>query len=132
MKRSLKAGGGMNPKKLNQVTGKWGERLGEDYIKKCGYEIVERNVRSPFGEIDLIAEDQGTLVFIEIKTRLNDSFGFAEEAVDERKKNQLVRLASWYLTRFPKANPRIRFDVLAVQKEGPHCNIRLIQNALDL
>ncbi len=122
----------MNIKLSNQTTGKLGEQIGEDYLKKQGYKIIERNARSPFGEIDLIALHHGALVFVEIKTRRDYTFGYPEEAVDERKKNQLVRLASWYLARHPKLEPSVRFDVLAIQMEGEKPNIRLIENAFEL
>ena len=122
----------MSTKQWNQSTGKLGEQIGESYLKKWGYQIVERNVRSPFGEIDLVALHQGTLVFVEIKTRRDRTFGAPEEAVDERKKNQLIRLASWYLAQHPKAEPSIRFDVLAIQMEGSEPSFRLIENAFEL
>ena len=121
----------MRSKALNQTTGKLGEQLGEVYLKKHGYHILERNVRSPFGEIDLVANHQGILVFIEIKTRRNRDFGFAEEAVDRHKKNQLVRLAAWYLMRYPK-QPPARFDVLAIYVGQAEPEIHLIQDAFSL
>ena len=122
----------MSPKKSNQITGKLGEQLGEDYLKVRGYRILERNLRYPFGEIDLIADHQGTLVFVEIKTRRDTVFGFPEEAVDERKKNRLIRLASWYLAQHPKLHPAVRFDVLAIQIKKNDSEVRLIQNAFEL
>lgn len=122
----------MSSKRLNQATGKLGERLGEDYLKKHGYQIIDRNVRSPFGEIDLIARQGDALVFIEIKTRRDDTFGLPEEAVDHHKMNQIIRLAGWYLAQYPKSNPPVRFDVLAVQMEGNHPLMHLIQNAFEV
>lgn len=122
----------MNPKGLNRITGRFGEHVGEDYLKTRGYEILEKNVRSPFGEIDLIANHRGTLVFVEIKTRRNMTFGFPEEAVNEHKKHQLIRLASWYLTQHPRSNPSVRFDVLAIQVKNGEPLVRLIQNAFEL
>ena len=122
----------MSSKSLNRTTGKLGEKIGEDYLKEQGYQILERNVRSPFGEIDLVASDRGTLVFVEIKTRRDVTFGFPEEAVGRRKRNQLVRLASWYLARHPKLRPSVRFDVLAIQIDGGERNIRLVRDAFEL
>lgn len=121
----------MSAKQWNQTTGKFGERIGEDYLKKQGYQILERNVRSPFGEIDLVAFHQSTLVFVEIKTRRDQTFGYPEEAVGEHKKTQLVRLASWYLARHPKLRSAVRFDVLAIQMEGARPVIRLIEDAFE-
>ncbi|MBI4358493.1 MAG: YraN family protein [Candidatus Omnitrophica bacterium] len=122
----------MTPKSLNRTTGKLGEQIGEGYLREQGYQILERNVRSPFGEIDLVADDGGTLAFVEIKTRRDSTFGLPEEAVNKRKRKQLVRLASWYLARHPKLCPSVRFDVLAVQIEGEARNVRLIRDAFDL
>ncbi len=121
----------MSEKKWNRLKGKLGEDLGESYLKNQGYRILERNVQSPFGEIDLIAVHQGSLVFVEVKSRRDASFGFPEEAINARKKTRLARLASWYLSRYPKF-PQVRFDVLAIQAEGKDSGIRLIQNAFEI
>ena len=122
----------MKPKELNIITGKEGERIGEGYLRAHGYQVLERNVRSPFGEIDLIAKHQEILVFVEIKTRRDTTFGLPEESVDRRKKDRLIRLASWYLAQHPKSNPQVRFDILAIQLGAKIPNIRLIQDAFDL
>ena len=122
----------MTSKEFNRAKGAQGERVGEDYLKKQGYEILERNVHSPFGEIDLVANHRGALVFIEVKTRRDNTFGSPEEAVDRRKNERLTRLASWYLAQHPGAQPSVRFDVLAIQREGRDHGIRLIQNAFEL
>lgn len=121
----------MSEKKWNRLKGKLEEDFGERYLKQRGYKILERNFQSPFGEIDLIALHQGSLVFVEVKSRRDASFGFPEEAIHGRKKAQLIRLASWYLTRYPKF-PQVRFDVLAIQKEGAESGVRLIQNAFEI
>ena len=121
----------MSSKSLNRATGKLGESIGETYLKKQGYRVLERNVRSPFGEIDLIAQHKGTLVFIEIKTRRSSEFGFPEEAVTTGKKRRLIQLARWYLARYQKTEPAVRFDVLAIELKGEKPLIRLIQNAIE-
>ena len=123
----------MSSKSSNQSTGKAGEQIGECFLKKQGYEIIARNVRSPFGEIDLVAKHRKTLVFIEVKTRRSSDFGLPEESITERKKTRLGRLASWYLTNhFEDQNFPVRFDVLAVQLQGAQPDIRLIPNAFEL
>ncbi len=121
----------MSEKQLNHLKGRAGEIEGEIYLKNHGYQILERNVRSPFGEIDLIALHQGTLVFIEVKSRRDNSFGFPEEAVNRQKQARLAKLASWHLRRYSKI-PQVRFDVLAIQAEGGESGIRLIQNAFEI
>jgi putative endonuclease len=122
----------MKPKSSNQVTGKTGERMAEDFLKKQGYFILERNVRSPFGEIDLVAKHQKTLVFVEVKTRRSTDFGFPEESLTAHKKHRLGRLASWYLMNRSYPDCPVRFDVLAIQLEGGQAEIRVIQNAFEL
>ena len=122
----------MNPKSSNRSTGRAGERIGEDFLKKQGYEILARNVRSPFGEIDLVAKHKKTLVFVEVKTRRSSDFGLPEESVTERKKARLGRLASWYLAHYPGSDLPVRFDVLAIQLQGAQPDIRLIPNAFEL
>lgn len=122
----------MSAKSLNQTTGKLGEKIGEEYLKKQGYRILERNVRSPFGEIDLVARHKRTLVFVEIKTRRSSDFGFPEEAVTAEKRSRLVQLARWYLARYQKTELPVRFDVLAIQFEGEKHSVRLIQNAIEV
>lgn len=121
----------MNPKSLNQLTGKAGEQIAEEFLKKQGYAVLERNVRSPFGEIDFVAKHRKTLVFVEVKTRRSTDYGLPEESVTERKKNRLGRLASWYLTRHSETDFPVRFDVLAIQLSGAKPDIRLIQNAFE-
>ncbi|MBI4373100.1 MAG: YraN family protein [Candidatus Omnitrophica bacterium] len=122
----------IEPKESNQTTGRQGERIGEDYLKARGYQILERNVRSPLGEIDLVARHQDILVFVEIKTRRANTFGLPEESVDRRKRSRLIRLASWYLAQHPKSNPQVRFDILAIELNRANHRIRLIQDAFDL
>lgn len=117
----------------NQTTGKFGEKLGEEYLIQQGYRILERNLRSPFGEIDLVAEHKGSLVFIEIKTRRDESFGFPEESVTRTKQKKLIQLANWYLARhFKNGSSPVRFDVLAIQIQNEKHLIRLIQNAIEV
>ena len=117
-------------KKSNYTKGKVGEQIAEDHLTKLGYQILERNTRSPFGEIDLIAKHEGYLVFIEVKSRQDSAFGFPEESVNQFKKQKLYKLASWYLTRFQKT-PKTRFDVLAIENAENNPNFRLIQNAIE-
>ena len=122
----------MEPFATNQTTGEAGEQLGEHFLLSRGYRILGRNVRTPFGEIDRVALDRGTLVFVEIKTRRSKAFGFPEEAVTRAKRRRLARLASWYgAMQGARANQPVRFDVLAIQFRAQGPSIRLIQNAFE-
>ena len=114
------------------MTGKIGEKIGADFLIGKGYRILNSNVETPFGEIDLVAEDRGTLVFIEVKTRRSSRFGAPEEAVGPVKQARLSRLASWYLTHQLKKDRPARFDVLAVDLSGEKTVFRLIQNAFEV
>ncbi|OGX03260.1 MAG: YraN family protein [Omnitrophica bacterium RIFCSPLOWO2_12_FULL_50_11] len=118
----------MRGKQYSRSVGTEGERLGEAYLTHQGYRILDRNVRSPFGEIDLVAAQGDVLVFVEIKTRSNLAFGFPEEAVNYSKRQKLERLASWYLARHRKRNQAVRFDVLSILLQGTKSEIRLIQD----
>jgi putative endonuclease len=122
----------MKAEASNRSKGQEAERLGEVYLKKRGYTIIGRNIRSSFGEIDLVARDKNVVVFIEVKSRRNLAFGFPEEAVNHEKRRRLIRLASWYLAKKRLSESRVRFDVLAMRLgDGDAADIRLIQNAFE-
>lgn len=93
--------------------GSEGEDLAVRFLQKKGYRIVARNYRTPVGEIDIIARDGDTIVFIEVKTRTDISFGYPFEAVNKRKRQKLKNLALLYLKRQGKESP-VRFDVLSI------------------
>ena len=91
-----------------------GERAAEKFLRRCGYKIVGRGSRLPGGELDLVAVDNRTVVFVEVKTRSSQQFGHPEEAVDENKQRRLTRAALAYLKRHGLLEYRSRFDVVAV------------------
>lgn len=99
---------------MKRLLGSKGEELALKYLKRKGFRILHRNFRTPLGEIDIIAEDRQTLVFIEVKTRSDDSFGLPFEAVDSRKKERMKRIALLYLKNLGKERP-VRFDVISVE-----------------
>ena len=101
-----------------QYIGRWGETVAAYYLESRGYQVLERNVRTPHGEIDLIARQEkiGGLVFVEVKTRTNDAFGLPEEAVDTKKLDHLFLAAEAYLSTHPEqAALPWRIDVIAIQ-----------------
>lgn len=107
-----------------------GESLAWGYLKKQGYEILEKNFRTKLGEIDVIASKRRTLVFIEVKTRRNHNFGLPEEAIDWKKRRKMVRIAELYLQSKRWENKEARFDILSITwngKEEPAFN--LLENA---
>jgi putative endonuclease len=113
------------------VTGKKGENIAADYLKKNGYRILETNFRCPLGEIDIIARDKEDLIFLEVKTRRSADLGYPEEAVDSRKQKKISRLAEYYLQTNKLTNTPARFDVVAITMSGSSTEVRLIKNAFD-
>ncbi len=103
-----------------------GEALAWNFLKKSGYSIVEKNYRTRFGEMDVIAEKEGSLIFIEIKTRRNHHFGLPAEAVDWRKRRKMIQVAESYLQQKKMENREARFDILSITWDGttePHFEI---------
>ncbi len=91
-----------------------GEEIALEYFRRKGYRIVERGFRLFRGEIDIIARDGETLVFIEVKTRATTEFGLPEEAVTLAKQGQIRKIARGYLVARDLGEPDCRFDVLAI------------------
>jgi putative endonuclease len=110
--------------------GKAGEEAAVRYLQGKRYKIVERRVRLLRGEIDIIAYDQETLVFAEVKTRTSCAFGFPEESVTPAKQQQLRKIAQTYLSRHRLESAPCRFDVLSVTiSDDQQVQIRHLKNA---
>ncbi|MCX7725191.1 MAG: YraN family protein [Thermodesulfovibrio sp.] len=100
--------------------GKEGEKLAIDYLLSKGYKILERNFRTVFGEIDIIAKHKDFIVIIEVKTRISKRFGKPELSVNYKKQQKLKKLALYYLSKKKEEHP-VRFDVIAINgKEIEH------------
>jgi putative endonuclease len=112
--------------------GKVGEDIAVIHLKKKGYKIVERNYRCPYGEIDIIANDKGSLVFIEVKSRKTDAFGNPEAAVDIAKQKKISKVAASYLKDKKSDGHNARFDVVSVTLSPKDSHVELIKNAFDL
>lgn len=117
------------PKKENYATGLAGQQAAEKYLKEKGYEILARNYRKPTGEIDLIAQDCGCLVFIEVKTRKGLGYGYPREAVNHTKQKRIARTALAYLTQHSLTESNIRFDVMEVLLQQGQIFVSHIENA---
>ncbi|GAB4525917.1 MAG: YraN family protein [Anaerolineales bacterium] len=100
----------------NQSVGRWGEARAAEYLSACGYHILGRNLRTPYGEIDLLAQQGGQLVFVEVKTRTSRAFGNPEEAVTARKREHLLAAAQHYLQEHPALPADWRVDVIAIYR----------------
>jgi len=116
-------------KNLRQQLGDSGEDLAAGFLKKQGYKIIDRNYRTPLGEIDLIARHKGTLVFIEVKTRRSSRFGSPQEAVHPAKQERLRTLAEYYLSHKGLGELNIRFDVVAILLHDGKPRIEVIEGA---
>ena len=116
---------------MKNSLGKIGEQLAAQYLSRLGYKIIEKNFRIRGGEIDIIALDGATLVYIEVKTRSSHKFGRPEEAVTSWKLKFLERAAKFY--RNNRKNLKLpeleRIDVLAIDIMGNDPHFRLIKNA---
>jgi putative endonuclease len=102
-----------------RALGRIGEDLAAVHLRGKGYEIVARGFRLFRGEIDIIARDGGTLVFVEVKTRADEEFGRPEEAVTLSKQRQIRRIARGYLVEHPCGAAGCRFDVVSILYRGP-------------
>ncbi len=112
--------------------GDWGEALALKTLKGLGYKKIIRNYRCPLGEMDVIAKDGDTLAFVEIKTRKGRSLGYAKEAVNDRKKHQLSKVALAYMKHHGCTEAKARFDVVAVCLNQGEPQVEVIKNAFDL
>jgi putative endonuclease len=113
-------------------TGKLGEDIAVSHLVAAGYQIVERNFRCPLGEIDIVARDRGTLVFVEVRSRRTDNFGGPLESVGFAKQKKLSLTASYYLNRYGLYDAKARFDVIAVKLRTPLPEVEHIRDAFDL
>ena len=111
--------------------GKEGEALAVEYIRKKGYRILERNYRTFSGEIDIIARDGDTLVFVEVKARADHAFGYPFEAVDRRKREKIRKVALGFMKALKKEVPA-RFDVLSISMINGRGSVEHIKDAFEV
>jgi len=98
-----------------QELGTWGEQVASDYLIQKGYEILGRNIRTPHGEIDILASLDQTLIFVEVKTRTNTSFGNPENAITSRKLIHMEASAGYYIQNIEYAGTW-QCDAIAILK----------------
>lgn len=116
----------------SQKFGRLGESLAIAHLKKNGYQILDRNYRNCFGEIDVIARQGETIVFVEVKSRSSDRFGPSKAAVDRTKQQKISRVALGYLKQKRQTDKKARFDVVCVDAGQKHCRVEIIANAFPL
>ena len=112
----------------NQAVGGWGEKIALGYLEGHGYKVIARNVRTPYGEIDIVAEKDGFTIFVEVKARISGSLGPPEISVTPRKQAHMVAAAEHYSTEHEIENWQI--DVIAVERVGTKPEITHFENAI--
>jgi len=111
--------------------GRQGELEAAAFLEKKGYRILERNYRSRYGEIDIIAEDGRVVVFVEVKARGSDRFGAPTASVDERKQKKLLLTAQFYIESRRLFDSDLRFDVVGIETDGGKLSFELVKNAFE-
>jgi putative endonuclease len=115
--------------KHNQRIGKWGEDAVAAYLAEHGYEILARNTRTPYGEIDIVAKQADITIFVEVKTRTSNKMGLPEESVNLQKQAHLLACAEYYASE--NAIDHWQIDVIAVEgKVGLEPKITHFENAI--
>jgi putative endonuclease len=115
-----------------QKTGKKGESIAARLLRKKGYQILEQNYRTRLGEIDIIARDRNTLVFVEVKARSSNRFGHPKSAITPQKQRKISMVALHYLKITNQMRSKARFDVIAISSTHTSQKVELIRNAFDL
>src|SRR5688572_806836 len=113
-----------------QTAGKQGEELAAEALQRMGYAILACRYRTRYGEIDIIARDEETLVFVEVKARKDDRFGTAAESVSGWKQRRIAAMALDYLSRIHQPDALCRFDVVAIDGLGTtRVTLKVIKDA---
>lgn len=108
--------------------GAQGEEAALAFLKKAGYRILATNYKTVFGEVDIIAMENGTTVFVEVKSRSGSAFGFPFEAVTPKKQDKIRKVALYYMKQ-KKEEIALRFDVLSINISGGESAIEHIKDA---
>jgi len=111
--------------------GKRGETLALKTLRELGYKILESNYRCRLGEIDVVAREGKSLVFVEIKTRRGKSLGYAKEAVHRRKQRQISKVALTYMKENHCEGAKARFDVVAINLGPKGAEVEVVKNAFE-
>ncbi|WP_238322728.1 YraN family protein [Gorillibacterium massiliense] len=123
------AGKSQVPQDTRKKLGAYGEQLALSLLEEAGYRILERNWRCRLGEMDLVAADDDTVVFVEVRTRrVTGSYGTSKESVDARKQAQVRKIALAYLHAKGRHDVRVRFDVVAIELDAATSDIRRIEH----
>jgi len=127
------SGQSSQPQDRRKRLGAAGERLAAEQLRQAGYLIQTMNYRCRAGEVDIVAEEGGDLVFVEVKTRRGTAYGLPEEAVTPAKQQKLVAAAQTYLAAHGQEEASWRVDVVAIAltKSGQLQEVRIVRHALE-
>jgi putative endonuclease len=114
-----------------QILGKLGEDLACAELERRGYAILERRYRTKYGEIDIVAREGETTVFVEVKTRAGEQFGGGAEALTAWKQRRITQMAVDYLARHRLHDRPCRFDVVTIEMESGQPRIQVYAHAFD-
>ncbi|MBN2147268.1 MAG: YraN family protein [Anaerolineales bacterium] len=103
---------------ITKSLGAWGERIAARLLQSQGYAILEQNVRTPYGEIDLIASRENVTVFVEVKTRASKTLGPPEISINARKRDHILASVAYYMQQHTQSGTDWRIDVITVQRLG--------------
>jgi len=118
--------------KDRQHFGRTGEEIAVWYLKRRGYKILQQNYRTRLGEIDIIAKEADTIVFIEVKARRSIRYGSPKGAVTPAKQRKISMVALQYLKQTDQNSARARFDVVAIEPGHTRFDIEIVKNAFEL
>ncbi len=111
--------------------GETGEQMASRHLEDQGCVILERHYRKDHKEVDIIALDHGELAVVEVKTRTSEGVFAAEQAVDHRKRQNIIRVANNYVRRYHRTEP-LRFDIIAIVGSGATAEIRHTKDAFNI
>ena len=113
----------------NQSIGRWGETTAVEYLLERGYRVVAQNFRTPYGEIDVIAQQGDITIFVEVKTRTSRTMGLPEESITQRKRQHMISAAEFYAAESEIDHWQI--DVVSIEgKPGSQPKITYFENAI--
>ena len=118
-------------KESNQEIGKQGEIIAVKYLKKNRYKILHTNYRCKIGEIDIVAQNKENIIFIEVKTRRDNEYGYPSESVTYHKQRKISKVALHYLQKYDLFKYNVRFDVIEVWNEFLKPETNHILNAFE-
>lgn len=105
-----------------------GEQIASSYLRKQNFRILEHNFKARYGEIDIIALDGNTLVFVEVKTRTSRVYGTPEDAITPKKLREIAKTAQYYRLRHPEFTSGVRIDVIAIEMDRSSGELRALRH----